>query len=74
MGIGDPKCKCRKVSGIKMELNFSGTKIPTELKIAAELRFGGGPFGDEDPKCKCKEVSGTKTQLKFVAELKFLWN
>ena len=48
-----------------MELNFSGTKIPTELKIAAELKFGGGPLGDGDPKAKCKEVSGTKTQLKL---------
>ena len=47
-----------------MELNFSRTKIPVELKL-------GGPLGDEDPKCKCKEVSRTKTQLKFAVELKW---
>ena len=33
-----------------MELNCSGTKIPAELKIAAELKFGGGPLGDGDPR------------------------
>ena len=27
-----------------MELNFSGTKIPAQLKIAAELKFGGDPW------------------------------
>ena len=54
--MGDPKCKCKKVSGTKMELNSSGTKIPVELKfqvelkIAAELKFGGGPLGDGDPR------------------------
>ena len=48
-----------------MELNFSGTKIPAELKIPVELKFGGGPLGDGDPKAKCKEVSRTKTQLKL---------
>ena len=53
-----------------MELNFSRTKIPAKLKIAAELKWGA-PLGDRDPKCKCKEVSAAKTQLKFVAELKF---
>ena len=26
-----------------MELNFSRTKIPAELKIAAKLKFGGDP-------------------------------
>ena len=48
-----------------MELNFSRTKIPVELKIAAELKFRGGPLGDGDPKVKCKEISRTKTKLKF---------
>ena len=34
-----------------MELNSSGTKIPAELKIAAELKFGaGGPLDDGDPR------------------------
>ena len=46
-----------------MELNCSGAKIPVELKIAAELKFGGDPLGDGDPKAKCKEVSRSKTQL-----------
>ena len=27
-----------------MELNFSGTKIPVELKIAVELKFGVDPW------------------------------
>ena len=27
-----------------MELNFSGTKLPTELKIAGELQFVGDPW------------------------------
>ena len=27
-----------------MELNCSGTKIVAELKIAAELKFGGDPW------------------------------
>ena len=45
-----------------MELNFSRTKIQKELKIPAELKFGGGGLlGDGDPKAKCKEVSRTKT-------------
>ena len=35
-----------------MELNFSGTKIAAEQKIAAELKFGGGPLSDGDPKAK----------------------
>ena len=43
-----PQLKCKKVSGTKMELNCSGTKIPVELKIASELKFGGGPLGDKD--------------------------
>ena len=68
--IGDTKCKCKKVSGTKMELNFSGTKIPGEQKIAAEVNLGGGPLGDGDPKSKCKEVSRTKMQQKFAAKLK----
>ena len=33
-----------------MELNCSGTKIPAERKIVAELKFGGGPLGDRDPR------------------------
>ena len=57
--IGDPKCKCKKVSRTKMELNFSGTKIHSGTKI------GGEPLGDGDPKAKCKEVSRTKKQLKL---------
>ena len=36
-----------------------------ELKIPAELKFWGGPLGDEDPKSKCKEVSATKMPLKL---------
>ena len=43
LGIEDHKCKCKKVSRTKMVLNFSGTKIQTELKIAAELTFWGDP-------------------------------
>ena len=50
LGDGDPKCKCKKVSGTKTELNYSGTKIPVELKIAAELKLGGEPLGDSDPR------------------------
>ena len=43
-----------------MELNFSGTKIPVELKIAAELKFGGDPW-----------VMGTlRSSAKRSAELK----
>ena len=37
----DPKYKCKKVSGTKTELICSRTKIPAELKIAVELKFGG---------------------------------
>ena len=33
-----------------MELNSSRTKIPPELKIAVELKFGGGPLGEGDPR------------------------
>ena len=44
LGDEDPKCTCKEVSRTKMELNFSGTKIPVELKIAAKLKFGGDPW------------------------------
>ena len=59
MDDGDPKCKCIKVSGTKMELNSSGTKIPVELKIAAELKFGGDPWVT-GTLGECKKVSRTK--------------
>ena len=58
-----------------MELNFKGTKIPAEVKIAAELKFGGNPWvmGTPSPSTKRsvelkhnKNCSGTK----IVAELK----
>ena len=41
---GDPKYKYKKVSRTEMELNFSRTKIPVELKIAVELKFGVDPW------------------------------
>ena len=48
-----------------MELNFSRTKIPAELKIAAELKFWG-----EDP-----WVMGTlRPSAKRSAELKHNFN
>ena len=74
LGDGDPKCKCKKVSGTKTELNYSGTKIPVELKIAAELKLGGNPWVTVTLG-ECKKVSGTKTELnssrtKIPAKLK----
>ena len=42
-----------------MELNYSGTKIPAELKISAELKFGGDPWVTRTLG-ECKKVSRTK--------------
>ena len=50
LGVGDLKCKCKKVSGTKVQNKNSGIKI------------GGDHWtlGNGDPKYKCKKVSGTK--------------
>ena len=68
MGDGDPKCKCKKVSRTKMELNSSRTKIPAELKIAAELKFGGDPWVMGTLR-ECKKVP-VELKLKVPVELK----
>ena len=57
-----------------MELNFSRTIIPAELKIAVELKFGGDPWvmGTLSPSAKRsaelkhnKNCSGTKIPVEL---------
>ena len=79
MGDGDPKGKCKKVSGTKKELNCSGTKIVAELKIAVELKFGGDPWVT-GTLGECKKVSETKikgpsgTKIKVPSGTKIIIN
>ena len=56
-----------------MELNFSRTKILTELKIAVELKFGSDSWvmGTLRPGAK---RSAELNKTKITAELKFLQN